>query len=121
METATASQLACAARTRERWPWCRDPMVGTSPSVLPAARMRAHKLLVSAMVFSTNIALGLQPGRAFFAEQSRQRVFAQMIAFLFAGELTPFYIVAVAIDRIRDQGCGVTVTAYEFRGGGEGK
>src|ERR1700677_2174854 len=121
METATASQLACAARTRERCPSCSDPMVGTSPKVLPAARKRAHALLVSAMVFNTSIALRLEPGRAFFPEQSRQRIFAQMVALLFARELTPFHIVAVVIDRIRDQGCGVTVPAYELSGSGEGQ
>jgi hypothetical protein len=54
------------------------------------------------MVFSTSIALSLEPSRAFFPQQSRQRLFAQMVAFLFARELTPFHIVAVVIDRIRD-------------------
>ena len=57
--TATWSHSAAARATSERWPACRAPMVGTRPTVRPAARAASRARLNPSTVSKTSTAAAL--------------------------------------------------------------
>src|SRR3990170_2917971 len=61
MDTTTWSALLLASSTRERWPSCSAPMVGTSATLSPAFRHLARRALKSLTVRAVWMGLVMLP------------------------------------------------------------
>src|SRR6516165_3442185 len=131
------SQAALAARTSDRWPSCRAPMVGTRPELLPAARAPRAAARISSTVLAILIEffpgrllreppleyvaafidpwrVGLRPQGPFALEHGFERLtrlLRQMVGLVVGWILAGHHVAAERFGGIADQLRGIAVLA----------